>query len=671
MCVKDVSCAHQGERDLTRHVGGKGHISKLRAKSNVNPISELYVKQESVADKLTRKAEVKFTGFLAEHNLPLSAADHLGSLIRSSFPDSKIAQAYSCARTKALCILNDAIAPDLIKSLVADMKVNVFALSVDGSNDQDQQKMNPVTVRIFDINQHKVVCKFLDMCLSKESTADGIFSCIESALNKHSIPWTNCLGFGVDNTSVNVGKHNSIKTRALGKNTHIYFMGCPCHMAHNAAKHASDAFCRCLPSFDVEDFLVDVFFWFDYSSKRKNAYAEFCDFVDLEYRRILKFMSVRWLGLSTCLDRVFLQYPALRSYFLSAPDSDRSSKGRLARLCKFFECEMNEIHCLFLQACLPTFINFNLLLQREDPVFPLMHEAIVDMLLVLLSRVMKPECLSVFRAQPALPFSEHVENVENQLDDSHIFIGFNVRGKLRKLLDDGTISPKQHNDFLSAARAFHVQGVLYALKWLPVGDDILRHAGVISPLHKTKFSIDSVIVLAERFQSYLKYSSNDLNNLETEFAIYQSLKLEELSPEARKEATIRIGTHDGEEVSVYRLDVLWHYIQQEFLVAGTSRSKFHNLVRLAQLVLTLPHSNADEERVFSRIGKNKTKFRANLSLDRTLPSIITFQLNRPATEPCFKYEPSQEVCTAARRVTWQYNKEHSNTVVTKATAPNT
>jgi len=235
--------------------------------------------------------------------------------------------------------LNDAIAPDLLKPLVADMKVNVFALSVDGSNDQDQQKMNPVTVRIFDIKQHKVVCKFLDMCLSKDSTAAGIFSSIQSALDKYSISWKNCLEFGVDNTSVSVGKHNSIKTRALGeKPTHLLY-GVPMpYGPYNAAKHASDAFYRCLPSFDVEDFLVDVFFWFDYSSKHKNAYAEFCHFVDLEYRRILKFMSVRWLGLSTCLDRVLLQYPALRSYFLSAPDSDRASKGRLARLCRFFEC---------------------------------------------------------------------------------------------------------------------------------------------------------------------------------------------------------------------------------------------------------------------------------------------------------------------------------------------
>jgi len=135
VCVKDVSCAHQGERDLIRHVGGKGHIRKLRANSNVNPISEVYVKQDSAADELARRAAVKFTGILAEYNLPLAAADHLGSLIRASFPDSKIAEAYCCARTKASCIVNDAVAPDLLKSLVADMKVNVFALSVDGSNE--------------------------------------------------------------------------------------------------------------------------------------------------------------------------------------------------------------------------------------------------------------------------------------------------------------------------------------------------------------------------------------------------------------------------------------------------------------------------------------------------------------------------------------------------------
>jgi len=101
-------------------------------------------------------------------------------------------------------------------------------------------------------------------------------------------------------------------------------------------------------------------------------------------------------------------------------------------------------------------------------------------------------------------------------------------------------------------------------------------------------------------------------------------------PKLEQSRLLRVASAAGDEQSIYHLTVLWHYIQQELLVAGMARSKFHNLGRLAQLVLTFPHSSADKERVFSRIGKNKMKFRTNLSLNHTLPSIITFQMNRPA-----------------------------------------
>jgi len=44
-------------------------------------------------------------------------------------------------------------------------------------------------------------------------TAETIFNKIDSVLSQLSIPWSLCVGFGVDNTSVNVGLHNSIMTR--------------------------------------------------------------------------------------------------------------------------------------------------------------------------------------------------------------------------------------------------------------------------------------------------------------------------------------------------------------------------------------------------------------------------------------------------------------------------
>ena len=57
---------------------------------------------------------------------------------------------------------------------------------------------------------------------------------------------------GVDNTSVNVGTHNSIKTRVLPKNGAIFCNGCPCHVIHNAGQKASNAF-TAETSFDVEE----------------------------------------------------------------------------------------------------------------------------------------------------------------------------------------------------------------------------------------------------------------------------------------------------------------------------------------------------------------------------------------------------------------------------------
>ena len=95
--------------------------------------------------------------------------------------------------------------------------------------------MNLLTVRIINTDTGMVHTQFLDMCLSL-STAEGNFSKMQGALNfdKYEISWMNCVGIAVDNTSVNMGCRNSIKTRIQGVNAAIYVMGCPCHIVHNS-----------------------------------------------------------------------------------------------------------------------------------------------------------------------------------------------------------------------------------------------------------------------------------------------------------------------------------------------------------------------------------------------------------------------------------------------------
>lgn len=660
ICDKSVPVEHQGKADLDRHCDSKKHVDLLNSKRAQKSIKQHFVAVGSEVDKLVSAAEVKVTGFLAEHNLPLATADHLGPLFRNIFPDSKIAKAYACGKTKASCILNRAIAPDLQETLVNQMKTSCFSIATDGSNDQGLEKMNPVTVRIFDINQHKVVTKFLDMCKSRESNAKAIFRAIDTAMSKYGVSWDKCVSLGVDNTSVNVGRHNSVIVEARKKNEDIILMGCPCHIAHNAAKKATDVFSK-INGFDIDELLVDVYFHFDYSSKRKNLFAEFCDFCDQDYRKILKFHSVRWLGMATCIERVIKLFPSLKSYCLSLKPDEKGGKEiatRNNRLIAAFKHPLAEVLLKFLHAALPPLIHLNLLLQRSDPLIHILYDALFTCAKQLLSRFASPELVRKFDNGDVTinDIKGEVFKEENILDSSKMFVGFLLRTKLNELLNEGDISERDFDSFYSSVLEFHRTAFIYAIDNFPLQDEFLQHARFLI-FYDQKCTFESVLFVAEKLKSYINFSEQDLSQLEEEFLFLQSITLDDMSEEALKEAAIRYD--DEGQAVVYRIDVLWYHLSIQ-KIQGTNRSKFHNLFKLVQVVLCIIHSNAEEESVFSRVKKNLTPQRASLELDGTLSSILSFQLNRPVGEKCFQYKPSEKVVTRSKKVTREYNQEHSS-----------
>ena len=92
--------------------------------------------------------------------------------------------------------------------------------------------------------------------------------------------------------------------------------GCPCHIIQNTAHKGSAGF-TCNTKLDVEDFCVDIFYYFDKSTKRKNALQVYVEFCDQEYRDILKHTNVRCLSLERAVGRILLQHSSLRGYILS------------------------------------------------------------------------------------------------------------------------------------------------------------------------------------------------------------------------------------------------------------------------------------------------------------------------------------------------------------------
>ena len=98
VCAKTVSCGHQGETDVARHVESIQHQRNTKA---VKATQKLNFKHTThlLRDKVTT-AEVKVANLLAQHNVPLAVADHLNPLVRDIFSDSETAQDYASARTK-------------------------------------------------------------------------------------------------------------------------------------------------------------------------------------------------------------------------------------------------------------------------------------------------------------------------------------------------------------------------------------------------------------------------------------------------------------------------------------------------------------------------------------------------------------------------------------------
>ena len=124
----------------------------------------------------------------------------------------------------------------------------------------------------------------------------------------------------------------------------------PCHIAHNTANAAADAFRREI-GFDVEEVVVDLFYWFDKSTKRKSSLEEYCCFCDVNYKKIIKHISTRWLSLETAVERALKLFNGLRSNFLS----EGCTEARFNRLRRLFDDPLSEIYLLFYQSVLPVF----------------------------------------------------------------------------------------------------------------------------------------------------------------------------------------------------------------------------------------------------------------------------------------------------------------------------
>ena len=653
-CGKNITCHHQGLGDVKKHCCGELHTKNVASWKKQKTMNMFNSNKQTTLSQKVIKAEVITTNFLVQHNLPIATADHLGPLFKEIFPDSKIAASYSCGRTKTSCILNEALAPQCHKYIIEHCQTHPYSVGTDGSNDTGVAKMNPVSIRLFDINRSKTVTNhFFDMCLTKGedgAKAYKIFEAIEETFTRDSMLWTNCVSLSIDNTNTMIGANNSVASRFLEMNPELFVAGCPCHLAHIAASHANDAFSDIL-GINVEDICIDCFYWFSKSSKRKGKLLEYFELCNQDYQAVLKHLSIRWLSLQRCIDRILKKYPSLKSYFLSEESPDQ----RFQRLCDRFGNPLLEPALLFQSAAISLFTHFNLLLQRDEPTVHVVQPAMESLARKLANRIVLPRVLI------------DVDSVtELDLDDESIFIkstslflGGTTKFTLNRLHNDGTINDSDYNKVHNAAHHYFKSALKYIFDKFPIDNDVLCNAVWVNVPKRLDTTWESVQFFLEKFSLLTLLQGINPDILHEEFVDYQTLPDDAIGQRAWKEAKVVDGQdEDGNEIAHHRVDILWWHLAH-LKVPGTSQNRFKNLSKVAEIVLVIPHSNAEQERLFSIVRKNKTDSRSNLKLDGTLSSILAMKTTYPeSSTPCYKWKPDDEVLTNSKKSTVSYNKKH-------------
>ena len=626
ICNSHFSVAAGGKNDCDRHAQGTTHIKFSKTVSQSKPMSTLFLnaKNQELCSKVS-KAEVLFSNFVAEHNLPFAVGDHFTKLAKEMFPDSEIAAKFSSGRMKTTRIVKDAIAPELELTVISLCKTSKFSLMIDESNNKGCDKDLVILVRLFDKELGRAVTRFVDMPVCNDGTAEGIFAAVNKVFEQKNIPWSNVMAFASDNCSVMKGKHNSVLSRVKEVQPTVLDIGCICHLANLCCVNAI----KKIP-LPVEDLLVDIYFHFHHSSKRKEAFKEFEEFTDTEPMKILKHCSTRWLSLSRCVRRTLLQWPALQSYFSSHEESEKP--GRVKRCADGLSNPEMKLYFQFLEFIMVPMTEFNTLFQSE--------ETQIGVLVPECKRLLRKFMAKFVTMQLIKPNADDLTKIDfkdttKQLSNDYIAIG--AKAKTMLVDEQDSISATMERRFYDSVRQYYVATVDKMLKIFPFKNSTLKDLSILNPDPKLREKQDpnAITRLAETF---CVVPESSMDALAEEFTDYQLCEESEL-PKF--------------ELLKTRTDEFWGSVSRTTTSTGSLR--FPLLGKTMCTLSAIAHSNADSERVFSMCRKINTDQRGNLNND-TVCSLLACKINRD--EECHEFKPSAELLKKSKTVTWDYVRDH-------------
>lgn len=329
-CESQFTINHGGENDIIKHMRTEKHKKNTTTNTQGKKIDTFFSKNNLDTD-LTAQAECAFVFHSIKHAHSYLSADCAGKLFKTIFKDSRIAERYSCGRTKATRLVTNILGPESKQMVLNDLANNQpFCIATDASN-KGNVKTFPLVIRYFK-KEVGVCTKLLKFYSATSEKSEDIAKSLVESLAEAGLNISNVTAYCADNASVNFGRKQSVITELNKLNQNIVPVGCVCHVIHNAGKHGQVAL-----KYDVESIVIKCYNEFSSSTKKVNELKEFFIFCEEEWSDLLRTVPTRWLSLIPATERLLKHFTPVKSYF-------QSQERPPPLLEKFFEDELAEAY---------------------------------------------------------------------------------------------------------------------------------------------------------------------------------------------------------------------------------------------------------------------------------------------------------------------------------------
>ncbi|CAK1591017.1 unnamed protein product [Parnassius mnemosyne] len=547
-------------------------------------LSSYYKSREKDKDVLVIEAEIKLAGFVAEHNISFLAMDHLSDVLKSCFPDSKIAADLAMKRDKCTATVKNVIGESQKVYLENILKHQKFSVMADESTDIASCKTICIVVRYFDKKYKKIITCLWQLeplyaksvtgeTSSRGCTAESLYLTIIETFTQRNVPLENIIGFASDGCNVMMGAQNSVASRLRSALPGIQIIKCICHSMHLCANEA----CKEIPR-RCEDLVRNVYAFFKHSAKRQAEYVEFQIFMNTKVHKLLHPSQTRWLSLLSVVNRLLEQWDSLKLFFAQKWLEERTVAAEL--IFRELHDDFVKLYILFLQWILPKFVKLNEYFQGSDARLVELDDNMKFLYKEILQCYMFRDYVNQTEICSIKP-----ENSEYFLPQ--IYMGVKVLTETKK---PNIINQKDLlNEFNHRCRKFLITSCKEIRKRYDFSDEILPLLKYLSPKEAVSQSVretfPSLLPLTQQLPRIVRDS--DMQRIDDEWRLLPNInKFSEL------------------EIDTWKVYEFWANVQD------TTACKL--LANFALDVLCLPHINADCERVFSEVNNMKTKSRNKL-----------------------------------------------------------